>query len=471
MLKDNRISFILFIVGIVFLAFIGGISAERYHFSPASLFSDGLESAEAWWQRLDLPENPTGQDDIEFAVAHSKVFLNSEHAYNGYTLMVARFSTSAFLLDMKGRVIHRWDMPLSKAWPHPTHIQPGKNEPLVYIEKAWLYPNGDLLAVFINSGDAPTGYGIVKMDKDSNVLWTYDEFAHHDVYVDQENGNLYTLIHKTAKKPIPGLEDLPPRVLEDFIVTLSPEGKELDRLSIAEAFRDSPFALMLYHVPKNAFSWDHFHTNAVSKLEPAMAAKFPLFKAGQILISMRNMNTVAVVDLKARKVVWAYNGLWRAQHGARFLDNGHILLLDNMGHVVKGAPRSRLVEINPSTLEVAWSYDGGKTPFYTEVYGRVQRLPNGNTLATDSMNRRAFEVTPDGYIVWDYQLPALYRKELEGTGRPMPVYCKNVCAEERLNTNADVSAIIVDAQRFAEDSLPFLAKSDIIMPKDHRNEK
>jgi len=37
--------------------------------------------------------------------------------------------------------------------------------------------------------------------------------------------------------------------------------------------------------------------------------------------------------------------------------------------------------------------------------GSCQRLPNGNTLITESNPGRAFEVTPDQKIVWEYINP------------------------------------------------------------------
>jgi hypothetical protein len=37
--------------------------------------------------------------------------------------------------------------------------------------------------------------------------------------------------------------------------------------------------------------------------------------------------------------------------------------------------------------------------------GAATRLPNGNTLATESDRGRAIEVTPDGDTVWEYLNP------------------------------------------------------------------
>ena len=50
-----------------------------------------------------------------------------------------------------------------------------------------------------------------------------------------------------------------------------------------------------------------------------------------MLISLRNLDTIAVLDRQKRSVIWAAGGIWRIQHDAEFLDNGHLLLYDNFG--------------------------------------------------------------------------------------------------------------------------------------------
>jgi hypothetical protein len=65
-----------------------------------------------------------------------------------------------------------------------------------------------------------------------------------------------------------------------------------------------------------------------------------------------------------------------------------------------------VVEFDPFSQAIAWSYRGTpERPFYSETCGSNQRLPNGNTLVTESDNGRAFEVTSDGTIVWEYFNP------------------------------------------------------------------
>ena len=40
--------------------------------------------------------------------------------------------------------------------------------------------------------------------------------------------------------------------------------------------------------------------------------------------------------------------------------------------------------------------------FYSREAGNISRLPNGNTLITESENGKDFEVTSEGKIVWKF---------------------------------------------------------------------
>jgi outer membrane protein assembly factor BamB len=97
---------------------------------------------------------------------------------------------------------------------------------------------------------------------------------------------------------------------------------------------------------------------------------------------------------------------------------GNILIFDNGGSSGFGTPSaiapsgsgiyaratSRILEIDPVTFELVWSYDGPN--FYAMNISGAQRLPNGNTLITEGPSGRIFEVTVEGEIVWEYIHPA-----------------------------------------------------------------
>jgi hypothetical protein len=159
--------------------------------------------------------------------------------------------------------------------------------------------------------------------------------------------------------------------------------------------------------------------------------KFPLFQAGQVLLSLRNIDTIAVLDRSTRRVVWAAQGIWQLQHDAEFLDNGHLLLYDNCGAGKRGV---RIVEYDPLRQAIPWLYASEKGRRFQALFrGANQRLPNGNTLIVDPEYRRLLEVTPDKELVWESVLSSYHSQS--ATSPPHA---------------------ITDARRYSADQLPFL---------------
>ena len=107
-------------------------------------------------------------------------------------------------------------------------------------------------------------------------------------------------------------------------------------------------------------------------------------------------------DLEQEKVVWVHEGSFRSQHDPKILENGNMLLFDNKGHY----GHSSVIEFDPVTKQTKWVYQGSKEePFFSRTCGTAQRLPNGNTLITESDVGRAFELTADKKNVWEFINP------------------------------------------------------------------
>jgi len=132
---------------------------------------------------------------------------------------------------------------LSRVWTNPPHITFPASDDFIFWMRAQLYPNGDLLAMYIGVGDTPAGYGLVKVDKDSRMIWKYAERVHHDLDVGSD-GKIYTLIQEITTEKIPGIK-LEPPLMYDSIVLLSADGQEIKRLSITEAFSHSDYSNVL----------------------------------------------------------------------------------------------------------------------------------------------------------------------------------------------------------------------------------
>jgi hypothetical protein len=397
-------------MGFAFVTFILGAAVMYFDLPPAGFMGKAFMGARAWftWATEEPPPPPLHDVPV------SEVLVDKpERTFDGYTLYSTTRGSWAVLLNMNGTPVHHWAMPFSQGGtrretsflPFPAH------DDRVNWFRCHVFPNGDLLAIYHAIGDTPYGYGLVKLDKNSRLLWSYGGNVHHDLDVD-EDGRIYILTHHVVENPPAGVTAFRGSYLADELVVLSPTGTELERIPLVEAFRDSPFATTLNAInnpdpdepPQPGgpaaplLLGDITHANSVKVLGASHAPAFRQFKAGQVLISFRTMDTLAVVDVPSRKVVWASGGPWRRQHDAEFLENGHLLIYDNLG-TAKGA---RVLEYNPLTERVDWSCGEEGTPQFTApIYGTNQRLPNGNTLILEPSAARMFEVTVGKKTVWE----------------------------------------------------------------------
>ncbi|PKB79360.1 MAG: hypothetical protein BZY88_13710 [SAR202 cluster bacterium Io17-Chloro-G9] len=124
------------------------------------------------------------------------------------------------------------------------------------------------------------------------------------------------------------------------------------------------------------------------------------------LISFRTVDTVAMVDRSTGEFTWKWGpGEISHQHHPTYLENGHVLLMDNGSHR-RGLSYSRVIEVDPITNEIVWQYRGQPlVSFFTHFTGGAQRLPNGNTLISEGETGRLFEVSSSKVVVWEYVSP------------------------------------------------------------------
>lgn len=320
-------------------------------------------------------------------------------SYDGLNLYSSGHAEEAGIMDMNGNILHTWTFNVEKLLQKKLSESPNLfKEALTHWRRVHLYENGDILAIY-------EGYLMIKLDKDSNLLWVSKaKRPHHHMQTD-EDGNIYVLGRKVRINPIVNKKDL---VMEDFIFVLDPDGKVIKEYPLLDAFINSPYVNILKKFMRH--KGELFHTNTLQLFDGKLSHISPLFNKGNVLISILHLNTIAIVNLEKNKVFWALvgheNKLWNFQHEPVLLENGNILIFDNDRREPGIQGRSRIVEFDPLTEKIKWMYQGDdEHPFYSRSCGTNQRLPNGNTLITESDNGRAFEVTRDGKIVWEFVTP------------------------------------------------------------------
>lgn len=329
---------------------------------------------------------------------------DSLRSWRGYQIFCSAVSPEVFLMDMYGKIVHRW-------------YYPEKRKRHWVWAPALMLPNGDVIVVSRMKD-------VKRLDWDSNLIWKLDAVAHHEVSIAPDS-TIYTIIREI--KRYRGF-----LVRFAVILHLSLEGTEIDRWSTYDnldeikaafdrrSFLDTvldslsrrggidsveatvPGKLEVYK-HKGERIYDYFHMNTVTVLPENALSSDRRFKPGNLLICCRNVNQIAILDKDSREILWVWGeGEIQWPHHPTMLTSGHILIFDN--GPVRGY--SRVIELDPVSGEIVWQYVGDPPEsFYSYEKGSAQRLPNGNTLICEGDKGRAFEVTPDGEIVWEWLNP------------------------------------------------------------------
>ncbi len=267
------------------------------------------------------------------------------------------------------------------------------------IHGALLYPGGEVIANL-------DGRGMVRFDACGRIEWMNEDRPHHSIFAD-EQGVLWAPISGPQYRDR-AFGNTAFRL--DRIGAFDPEtGRKLSEIDLVEALRKSDRIGLIQDIYR--LREDVVHLNDVEVLSSDLAPAFPMFRAGDLLLSSRNLNQLWVLDGKTHEVKWVSAGPTIGQHDPDFQPDGTISVLDNRTLASLGAPDgypgphggSRILSIEPGSGALGTLYRGDeRNPFYTPYRGKHERLANGNLLIAETDAGRAFEVTPEGEVVWSY---------------------------------------------------------------------
>ena len=318
----------------------------------------------------EVPE----QDRLENGV----VRYDAAAAFEGVNLYSSEEGHGAFLLDMYGNKILELEDARSKTTPWK-------------LVKA---VDSRRFAALAEDGV------ILLIDSRSQIEWARQRNFHHDFNI-YGDGLLYAIDRRTARA-----DEISPNepILDDHLIAVAPDESLALDISSVDLILSEPELLAIasaqYRAPRDQ-QIDVFHTNTIDRIHDDVERDGQiLFAAGDLLICWRNLDTIAVVDPSVPVIRWYWGpGEIERPHHPTLLDNGNLLIFDN------GSRRgwSRVLELDPGTREIVWEYRADPPQsFFSSSRGSAQRLPNGNTLITDSVRGRVFEVTRAGEIVWEF---------------------------------------------------------------------
>jgi uncharacterized protein (UPF0248 family) len=325
-----------------------------------------------------------------------------KRAFAGFTLFAPHFveSRTVYLLDLQGEVVHTWNM------PYP----PGLSGYLT--ERGTLFFNGRTSEQSFLSRFPFKGGVVLEADWNGKVLWEVRHPDHHHHGILLRNGNV--LLHCMGEVP----EEIARRVKGGMAEGNMQSGQYASR-PVSEA--DKMYSDYLAEVTPAGHTvwewrtWEHLDpvADGIAEVQAprtlwAQGNSVEELPDGDILASYRPTSTVIRISRKTGKIVWKLGPPTVAgQHAPTLLENGNVLIFDNGPHRLDDSvPYSRAIEVDPATNAIVWKYqDKPAWNFFSPRMGCAQRLPNGNTLITESSFGRFFEVTKEGEIVWEYVNP------------------------------------------------------------------
>ncbi|MEU8004204.1 arylsulfotransferase family protein [Catellatospora sp. NPDC049111] len=360
------------------------------------------------------------------------------HSSDGLGLLFSPASAyptpTAYLIDRDGAILHTWS--------HPHGQLDSADNPPSYL-RGWNHietdPACNLLAI------VPLR-ALLKLTPDSQLEWSCDIAAHHDLAI---TGDGTILVLTEAPRRVENRQH-GQVVLDNLITTVTAEGVVKTDLSLWDTLRTDQSlrgkidavagrrnaalrlrgwpgrddtvddttvteTLALLQTgcydgePRRALQLlralpgspcDILHTNT---LEILPANPDGIWDHGDVLICVRELDTIAVIGLADAAVKWWWGpGQLSGPHQPTLLPDGQILVFDNG----RTSQRTRLLAIDPATKRVTWSWTADPPEsFFCPLAGGCQPLPNGNLLVTNSTAGAAFELTRDGRVVWDVSLP------------------------------------------------------------------
>ena len=332
---------------------------------------------------------------------------DEERAWAGVNLYVS--GREAVLLAMNGRRLHTWDIPKG-------------HDNCEYFE---LLDDGDMVLVCVSTG-------LLRLDWGSRIVWEVESSVHHDVHVTADR------LLVPVRDPVRRYRGR--KMIFDSIAVLSHDGQRIETWEtwehldeLKQLHEPSPLEerLPFWHYFSKG-NYDYYHLNTIELLgDTELGRRDPRFQEGNWLVCLRNADLILILDRDSREVVWHWGpGTIEMPHMPTQLGNGNILVYDNQSQETF----TRVVEVEPTSGDIVWDYRADPPEsFRSPFQGSNQRLANGNTLICDSEIGRAFEVTADGDVVWEW-----FNPDLED-GKRRSIYRVTRMDESRVRQLADVA--------------------------------
>jgi hypothetical protein len=145
---------------------------------------------------------------------------------------------------------------------------------------------------------------LLRLGWDGSVRWKKPVEAHHDV--EWAPGGTILTLDRSLRMDHQWSEQVSLR--DNSLVRLSAEGEILETISLYEVLRDNDVGFQF--LLKSGKKTGHIHLLHGNSVETVRDSEWvdrhPLYRQGNVLISLRSQNSVVVIDPRTRELIWAW---------------------------------------------------------------------------------------------------------------------------------------------------------------------
>ena len=229
---------------------------------------------------------------------------------------------------------------------------------------------------------------LLSLSKENKINWIDTNFIFHHS-VEQENDStiwIPSIAENPSHYKIPGFR-------HDAICAIDPRnGKVKFIKSVADILIENGYKelLDLY------FEDDAIHLNDI---QPALySSKY--WQKGDLLISMRHRNTVALYRPSTNKILWLKTGPWLAQHDCDFVDGKTIMVFGNdllrqKDSLINGHNDIYFYDFEKNEITTPYTKIMKQLEIKTKAEGRCDLLSNGDLFIDESNNGKLYIINKD----------------------------------------------------------------------------
>lgn len=304
------------------------------------------------------------------------------------------------VIDRQGNMVHEWLPRWNHIWPKGEGNFVERPVGSTFLHGLEILSDGSLVANF-------EVQSTFRMDVCGDLVWKLDNQGHHSVTLASDNTLWVSAEDHIQNEPTGIIAHRAP-YRSYLLQQIDLDGNVLRTINLAELLlKNGLDGLLLARAVTGPHVWtngDTLHLNDVEAFPSGVESA--VFNAGDLIVSLRNLNTLLGVDPITEEIKWSFIGRTVRQHDPDFTRDGTISVYDNQTHLGSDEtqkPVSRIIEIDPETGE-HWTVLGAQSdrPFFSRITGSHERLANGNILVVASQEGRLLEYTAAGRLVWRY---------------------------------------------------------------------